>query len=160
MTKYETIYYPSPIGILEIKGTVEVVKSILFLDNEDMPISNDFKQVPTVLKECYSQLDEYFNGKRREFTIPYGVEGTHFQKTVWAALSTIPYGKVHSYKELALLVGKENGSRAVGNANRLNKLSIVIPCHRIIGSNRQLTGYAGGLWRKQWLLQHEKAIEL
>lgn len=159
MTKYYSISYQSPIGVLEIKGTKEAVFSILFL-NENQSILEEGEQIPQVLKDCYHQLDEYFNGKRREFTIPYVLEGTNFQKSVWTALSTISYAKVHTYKELAEMIGKSNASRAVGNANRLNQLSIVVPCHRIIGSNGDLTGYAGGLWRKEWLLQLERRVHL
>lgn len=159
MTEQHSVYYQSPIGVLEIKGTEAAVLSILFL-NENEPIPDKPEQAPPVLIDCYHQLDEYFKGKRLEFTIPYVLEGTCFQKSVWRALSTIPYAKVHTYKELAVMVGKSNASRAVGNANRLNQLSIVVPCHRIIGSNGSLTGYAGGLWRKKWLLQHEKGIQM
>ena len=113
-------------------------------------------ETPLVLAECYNQLDEYFKGKRHEFTFPYQLEGTSFQKMVWNALNEIPYSKTWSYKEIALSIGNEKAVRAVGSANGKNKLSIVIPCHRVIGSNGTLTGYAGGLWRKEWLLHHER----
>jgi methylated-DNA-[protein]-cysteine S-methyltransferase len=108
------------------------------------------------LAECFSQLDEYFKGERREFTFPYILEGTIFQKNVWNALTGILYVNTGSYKDIAVSIGNEKAIRAVGSANGRNKLSIVIPCHRIIGSNGKLTGYAGGLWRKEWLLQHER----
>lgn len=158
MTKHYSVFYQSPIGMVEMKGTEEAVLSILFID-DNKSILDKGGFIPQVLKNCYQQLDEYFNGERTEFTIPYALEGTSFQKSVWSALSTIPYGKVHTYKELAERLGKSNASRAVGNANRLNQLSIVVPCHRIISSNGDLTGYAGGLWRKKWLLQHEIGIQ-
>jgi len=103
-------------------------------------------------------LDEYFKGQRFTFTFPYSVEGTNFQKQVWQALTKIGYAEIGTYKTIALSINNEKAIRAVGNANGKNKLSIVIPCHRIIGSNGTLTGYAGGLWRKEWLLQHEKSF--
>jgi methylated-DNA-[protein]-cysteine S-methyltransferase len=122
----------------------------------DIKINNMQEQTPKVLAECFSQLDEYFKGERREFTFPYILEGTIFQKNVWNALTGILYANTGSYKDIAVTIGNEKAIRAVGSANGRNKLSIVIPCHRIIGSNGKLTGYAGGLWRKEWLLQHER----
>jgi methylated-DNA-[protein]-cysteine S-methyltransferase len=153
-----TLDYKSPVGVLEIIGSDEAIYSILFSDSDT---SVNFKNAatPKVLLDCYEQLDEYFNGKRHDFTFPYVFEGTAFQKDVWNALTTISYGKTGSYKDIAAAIGNEKAIRAVGSANGKNKLSIVIPCHRIIGSNGKLTGYAGGLWRKEWLLQHEKAFK-
>ncbi len=103
------------------------------------------------------QLDEYFNGQRKEFSIPIITFGTDFQKSVWQVLQTIPYGSTCSYKHQAELLKKPNAVRAVANANGLNKISILIPCHRVIGEDGNLTGYGGGLWRKKWLLDLEKA---
>lgn len=156
MTK--TIYksdYVSPIGVIEILGTREAVRSIMFSESNQIENLSQ-AETPSVLSECRNQLDDYFKGRRREFTFPYQFEGTEFQKTVWNALTKIPYAQTGSYKDIAVSIGNEKAIRAVGSANGKNKLSIVVPCHRIIGSNGQLTGYAGGLWRKEWLLQHEK----
>lgn len=156
MTKIHKLDYESPIGLIEIIGTNEAICSILFSEKGK---KENFLQAetPPVLAECYTQLDEYFKGGRRDFSFPYQFEGTDFQKTVWEALIEIPYGKTLSYKDIAVFIGNEKAIRAVGNANGKNKLSIVIPCHRIIGSNGKLTGYAGGLWRKEWLLKHERS---
>ncbi|REC60835.1 XRE family transcriptional regulator [Chryseobacterium pennae] len=104
------------------------------------------------------ELSEYFDGKRTEFTVPLSPVGTAFQKQVWEILQQIPYGGIRSYQEQAEILGNPKSVRAVANANGLNKISILIPCHRVIGSNGQLTGYGGGIWRKQKLLELEKAI--
>ena len=156
MTKIYKLDYESPIGVIEIIGTDEVITSILFSE-EDKIVNFLQPETPSILTECYNQLDEYFKGDRHEFTFPYQFEGTDFQKTVWNALKEIPFAETGSYKDIAVSIGNEKAIRAVGSANGKNKLSIVIPCHRIIGSNGKLTGYAGGLWRKEWLLQHEKS---
>ena len=154
-SKLHQLDYVSPIGLIEIIGTEEAVYSILFAER-DQPVKLIGEETPESLKLCLQELDEYFKGERFEFTFPYAYEGTDFQKTVWHALKEIPYAKTGSYKDIAATIGNEKAIRAVGSANGKNKLSIVIPCHRIIGSNGKLTGYAGGLWRKEWLLEHEK----
>ncbi len=155
MTKIYKLDYKTPIGVIEIIGTNEAISSILFSEKDK---KENFLQdeTPPVLAECYNQLDEYFKGDRHEFTFSYQFEGTDFQKTVWGALIEIPYAETGSYKDIAVSIRNEKAIRAVGSANGKNKLSIVIPCHRVIGSNGKLTGYAGGLWRKEWLLQHER----
>lgn len=158
MIKIHKLDYESPIGILEIIGTDEAIKSILFTE-EDKKQNFLQAETPSVLAECYTQLDEYFKGVRHEFTFPYQTEGTNFQQTVWEALKEIPYAETGSYKDIATSIGNEKATRAVGSANGKNKLSIVLPCHRVIGSNGKLTGYAGSLWRKEWLLQHEKSCK-
>ena len=107
------------------------------------------------IREMRVQLAEYFEGKRREFTVPLDVSGTPFQEKVWAALRTIPYGKTWSYGDLARFLGTPTGTRAVARANGDNRVAIVIPCHRVIGSDGELTGYGGGLWRKRALLERE-----
>ncbi|MFT4414513.1 methylated-DNA--[protein]-cysteine S-methyltransferase [Fredinandcohnia humi] len=158
MTKKYKLDYESPIGILEITGTHEAICSILFSEGNK---KENLLQVdtPVVITECYNQLDEYFKGYRQEFTFPYQFEGTDFQKTVWEALKEISYAETGSYKDIASSIRNEKAIRAVGSANGKNKLSIVIPCHRVIGSNGKLTGYAGGLWRKEWLLKHERSFK-
>ncbi|MDN4077835.1 methylated-DNA--[protein]-cysteine S-methyltransferase [Paenibacillus polymyxa] len=156
MSKLYVLNYVSPIGEIEIRGTNEAVYSIMF-SNRNEPLTMLTEEAPIqVLEECASQLDEYFKGERFEFSFPYAFEGTDFQQKVWNALVTVGYGTTTAYKDIALAIGNEKAIRAVGSANGKNKLSIVIPCHRIVGSNQKLTGYAGGLWRKEWLLQHEK----
>ncbi len=156
MGMFFQLNYLSPIGLIKIEGTDEAIYSILFSEegNQDTRLDDG---VPKVLIDCYEQLDEYFKGNRRDFTFPYIMEGTDFQKAVWTELKEISYGKTLTYKELAKSVGKEKAVQAVGNANGKNRLSIVIPCHRIVGSDGKLTGYSGGLRRKEWLLQHEKS---
>ena len=103
-------------------------------------------------------MDEYFRKQRKVFELPLKPEGTDFQKKVWQALTQVPYGKTSTYKEIAERTGDLKAVRAVGGANRKNPIAIIIPCHRIIGSDNHLTGYAGGLWRKEWLLRHEGAL--
>ncbi|WNB91191.1 methylated-DNA--[protein]-cysteine S-methyltransferase [Bacillus sp. NEB1478] len=149
------LYYESPIGTLELKSNDDAVLSIMFEDRKE---TDHPESVPQVLKACYEQIHEYFEGKRQEFTFPYMLNGTPFQKTVWNALLNVPYSETVSYQDIANAIKNEKAIRAVGNANGKNKLSIIIPCHRIIGSNGKLTGYAGGLWRKEWLLNHEKKL--
>ena len=112
-----------------------------------------------ILKEAIKQFDEYFKGIRKDFNIKCETQGTEFQKRVWVALMEIPYGVTLSYKEMAFKIGNEKSTRAVGNANGKNIISIIVPCHRVIGSDNSLTGYAGGLHRKKWLLEHEKEIK-
>jgi len=147
--------YPSPIGVVEIVGTNEGILSILFTVR-DKPLYARESTTPKVLEDAYRELDEYFRGERQTFTFPFMVDGTPFQQKVWETLKGIPFGGTASYKDIAVSMGNNKAIRAVGSANGKNKLSIVIPCHRIIGSNGKLTGYAGGLWRKEWLLQHER----
>ena len=108
------------------------------------------------MKKCIVQLEEYFDGKRKEFDLKLILNGTEFQKSVWHKLMEIPYGKTVSYKDVAIAIGKPNACRAVGGANNKNKIWIVIPCHRVIGSNGDLVGYGGQIWRKESLLKLEK----
>jgi AraC family transcriptional regulator of adaptative response/methylated-DNA-[protein]-cysteine methyltransferase len=107
------------------------------------------------IKELKKQLNAYFEGNRKQFDVPLRIFGTEFQKKAWNALLKIPYGKTRSYKMQAEIIGHPKAVRAVGTANGCNRIAIVIPCHRVIGENGKLTGYGGGLWRKQWLLDHE-----
>lgn len=158
MMKLHKLDYQSPIGVIEIIGTDEAIVSILF--SEENEIANQLlPETPQVLKKSYNELDEYFKGDRYEFTFPYEFEGTDFQKTVWSALIEIPYAETVSYQDIAISIDNPKAVRAVGSANGKNKMSIVIPCHRIIGANGKLTGYAGGLWRKEWLLEHEQSFK-
>ncbi len=151
MDKMYKSYYQCPIGVLEIIGCEQGISSINFVDEH-----KGFIDVPCCLKECIKQLDEYFKGTRQIFNLNLYIEGTSFRKKVWKKLQEIPYGETCSYKDIAISIDNVKAVRAVGNANHHNNISIVIPCHRVIGSNSSLTGYAGGLWRKEWLLNHEK----
>ena len=149
-----TAYYSSPIGILEIKGNEDGLVSLLFKEEIVEPTA----KIHESIKEVAYQLDEYFTGIRKEFGIKINPEGTVFQKRVWQTLQTVPFGKSNSYLDISKMLGDENTTRAVGNANGNNPIAIVIPCHRIIGSNGNLTGYAGGMWRKRWLIKHENSV--
>ncbi|SKB34315.1 methylated-DNA-[protein]-cysteine S-methyltransferase [Salegentibacter salinarum] len=120
--------------------------------DEEIPSS---KEIPDFLQSAAEQLDDYFKGNLEEFNLKLNPKGTHFQQKIWKALSEIPFGKTCSYLELSRKLGDEKAIRAVASANGKNPLWVVIPCHRVIGSNGSLTGYAGGLHRKQWLLNHE-----
>ncbi|NTU19948.1 methylated-DNA--[protein]-cysteine S-methyltransferase [Brevibacillus sp. HB1.2] len=156
MERIQTIDYASPLGVLEISGTEDGVCSILFTDRDEPILLEHEDNCHEPLLVCWQQLDEYFSGKRQSFSVSLWMKGTDFQKSVWHTLTTIPYAHKITYTELAALIGKENAVRAVGNANGKNRLNIIVPCHRIIGANGSLTGYSGGLWRKEWLLTHEQ----
>lgn len=148
-------YYQSPVGIIEILASQNYVHAINFLKKDEHPKSEVQGELT---KECSQQLDDYFNGKLKEFTLPVQQDGSEFQQEIWERLCKIPYGKTISYLTLALQSGDEKLTRAVANANSKNLLAIVVPCHRVIGSNGTLTGYAGGLDRKRWLLDHEAKV--
>jgi methylated-DNA-[protein]-cysteine S-methyltransferase len=145
----------SPVGTLMISGSEAGIRSILFMDTE-----TEASQVPECLQDCVDQLNEYFSGQRMQFNLTLDPFGTDFQLKVWAHLQQIPFGKTISYLELARMTGSETNTRAVGNANGKNKINIVVPCHRVIGSNGKLTGYGGGLWRKEILLKLEMGNSL
>lgn len=144
------IIYESNVGNLEIKYRDN---KIIYIQKTSAAKTNDNKEFS---RKIITQLDEYFCGKRKEFDIDIELEGTDFQKKVWKALQTIPYGQTRTYKEIAIQVGNEKASRAVGMANNKNSISIIVPCHRVIGSNGKLVGYAGGLDMKSYLLELEK----
>lgn len=158
MSKLFQVDYPTPIGVLEIIGTIDAITSIMFAEQDTVAYQLN-EETPVILRNCYFQIDEYFKGERQTFSFAYTFTGTEFQKSVWDALTTISYAETGSYKDIAITIGNEKAIRAVGSANGKNKLSIVIPCHRVIGSNGKLTGYAGGLWRKEWLLKHEQSFK-
>ncbi len=141
----------TPLGIAEIEGDENGIAKIS-VEND----AEDFStEIPSELKEASLQLQEYFEGKRKEFNFKMNPKGTEFQQKVWQALLEIPYGITTSYLELSKKLGDVKAIRAVASANGKNPLWIVVPCHRVIGSDGSLTGYAGGLWRKKWLLEHE-----
>jgi len=144
-------YYKSPIGNILIEVSDNGISRLIFTDyiEDKNNTSNE------MASQCILQLEEYFNHKREIFDIELDLKGTEFQKRVWNELLKIPFGKKISYKELSLKLGDIMAIRAVAAANGANPVSIIVPCHRVIGSDGSLTGYAGGLWRKQWLLEFE-----
>ena len=151
----KTAIINTPLGCTEIQGSENGISKIHML-NEDIEIST---KIPKELKGAVLQLQEYFNGKRTEFSLQINPSGTDFQLKVWQELLNIPYGKTYSYLELSKKLGDVKAIRAVASANGKNPLWIVIPCHRVIGTDGSLTGYAGGLWRKKWLLEHENPVK-
>lgn len=144
-------YYNSPVGLIEIVGLMESITQVKFADES---FNASFESNP-YLEKCAKQLDEYFKGERKIFDLTLEPEGTEFQKKVWNELLNVSFGITKSYLEIAKLLGDPKVIRAAATANGQNPIAIIIPCHRIIGSDGSLTGYAGGLWRKKWLLDHE-----
>ena len=156
----ETIFYNSPVGLLSIANNGDAISEILFVKTENQSKINAIKKritkpVTPILQKCIAQLDDYFTGKNLYFDLPIMQQGTPFQQRVWNGLLSIQPGKTLSYQKFSKRLGNEKAIRAVRTANGKNNVCIVVPCHRVIGSNGSLVGYGGGLWRKQWLLQHE-----
>ncbi|WP_223032254.1 methylated-DNA--[protein]-cysteine S-methyltransferase [Hanstruepera marina] len=147
----ESCIIQSPLGFTKITGNENGIESITVLNSDEMV--SDI--IPNVLEDCVYQLNEYFRGERKTFDLKLNPQGTDFQKQVWDELLNIPFGKTLSYLDLSKKLGDVKAIRAVANANGKNPLWIIVPCHRVIGSDGSLTGYAGGLHRKQWLLEHE-----
>ena len=152
-----TTYYHSPVGQLKITGTENYISEVVYHDVTKKPEGNK-KNIPPLIITCIEQLIQYFNGDRRQFELPLNQVGTPFQQSVWNELAAIPFGKTISYIELARRTGDSKASRAVASANGKNHIAIIIPCHRVIGSNGELVGYGDGLWRKKWLLEHELKV--
>ena len=146
----ETVYINTPLGIAKIAGNSDGVSVISVGYEEEISTV-----IPFELQNAVSQLNDYFEGKRTAFDFRLNPHGTEFQQKVWLALLEIPFGKTVSYLELSKKLGDVKAIRAVASANGKNPLWIVVPCHRVIGTDGSLTGYAGGLWRKKWLLEHE-----
>jgi methylated-DNA-[protein]-cysteine S-methyltransferase len=142
--------FPAPIGYVHLQEEDGFI-TVIHLDDKAL----EHHDVSPVLDECKKQLEEYFAGHRTVFDFPMRQAGTDFQQRVWQQLLQIPFGKTSSYRDLSKLLGDVKAIRAVGTANGRNNLAIAVPCHRVIGSDRSLTGYAGGLHRKRWLLEHE-----
>lgn len=162
----KTLKIDTPLGEMIAGATDEGVCLLEFNDRRMLP--TEYKDLIKFLKTTFEegennhlrmlkkQLKEYFNGKRKEFTVPLVTPGSEFQQAVWKELQNIPFGSTRSYQEQAIALNKPDSVRAVANANGMNRIAIVIPCHRVIGSDGRLTGYGGGLRRKKWLLDHEK----
>lgn len=154
-----TTYYQSPVGLLRISGTEHYISEINFIDTTDAISENTVKQaLPPMAIQAIEQLIQYFHGNRRVFEFPVSQQGTGFQQRVWHELTNIPFGKTINYLEMARRLGDTKVIRAAASANGKNNVAIVVPCHRVIGSNNELVGYGGGLWRKRWLLEHESKI--
>jgi AraC family transcriptional regulator of adaptative response/methylated-DNA-[protein]-cysteine methyltransferase len=162
-----TLTIPSPVGPLTLGATDDAVCLLEFAEPARAEVQMGALRrwlgavaVPgstPLLEQLRCELEAYFAGKLREFTVPLAFPGTPFQASVWSALLRIPYGQTISYEELARRVGRPQAQRAVGLANGRNRIAIVIPCHRVVNKGGQLGGYGGGLWRKQWLLDHERS---
>lgn len=150
-------YYDTAIGIIGIAEENNFITDIFFgkVSDESKFMVNE----TPLLMEAGKQIEEYFNGMRKKFDLPLMPIGTEFQKKVWSALEDIPYGETRSYKDIAIAVGNEKGSRAIGMANNRNPISIIIPCHRVIGSDGKLVGYGGGMGIKEYLLNLEKQFK-
>ncbi|OGO20998.1 MAG: cysteine methyltransferase [Chloroflexi bacterium RBG_16_48_8] len=146
-------YYESSIGWIEIIGTENEILALKFVDQP----RKGFATCPCV-EAAIQQISEYFMSVRRAFDLPLDLHGTDFQRRVWRQLRTIPYGQIITYQEIANAIDKPQAVRAVGAANARNPISIIVPCHRVIGSDGSLTGYGGGIWRKEWLLKHEGCL--
>ena len=146
-------YYKSPVGLLKVAGTSQFINEISFVDNESDAVNAG--NTNELLHQCIEELIEYFNGNRLVFDIPVFQTGTAFQRRVWGELLNIGYGKTISYMTLAKRLGDANCIRAAASGNGKNQVCIIVPCHRVIGTNQTLVGYVGGLWRKKWLLDHE-----
>lgn len=152
----ETAYINSPLGITKIVGDENGISEITVANAGGNGVSD---KIATELQEAVSQLNDYFSGKRIDFDFKLNPKGTDFQQRVWKGLLEIPFGKTMSYLELSKKLGDIKAIRAVASANGKNPLWIVVPCHRVIGTDGSLTGYAGGLWRKKWLLEHENPVK-
>lgn len=147
-----TSYYTSPLGKVRMQSTGTHITAVVFCagEEEEEPVTTH-----PLLQQCAAQLQAYFSGQTKNFSLPLQQQGTGFQQKVWELLAEIPYGTTISYLQLAARYGDLKATRAVAAANGKNNLALLVPCHRVIGSNQSLTGYAGGLWRKKWLLAHE-----
>ena len=152
---------PSPVGELTLVASGHGLRAVLWPEDEDrvrLPDTMHRDDTNSVLRAAAAQIREYFEGDRTEFDLPLDVRGTEFQRAAWLALAEIPYGSTASYRDQATRIGRPTAVRAIGAANGRNPLSIVLPCHRVVGSDGSLTGFAGGLDSKRLLLQHEGAL--
>jgi len=147
------VTWASPVGPLQLCAEGDALVGLWLPDHPPVPGA---AQASRVIARTIEQLTAYFAGERRAFDVPLAPHGTAFQQAVWRALLDIPYGATRSYGELARVIGRPTASRAVGAANGSNPISIIVPCHRVIGASGQLTGYGGGLPMKRWLLDHER----
>ena len=147
--------YDTEIGRIKISEKDEKIIGFVFSDYKK---EDEIEKETELIKKAYTQLEEYLSGKRTEFNIEIEMIGTEFQKKVWKELLNIPYGETRSYKDIAIAIGNEKACRAVGNANNKNPIAIIVPCHRVVGSNGSMTGYAGGIDIKEKLLKIENNL--
>jgi methylated-DNA-[protein]-cysteine S-methyltransferase len=155
-----TTYYatmPSPVGELLMTGSDEGLTGV-FLPGEGLEPQPDWEHEPRPFEDCRKQLDEYFAGERDTFSLPLAAPGTPFQREVWKELLEVGFGTTITYSELARRVGRPNSQRAVGGANGRNPICIIVPCHRVVGSDGSLTGYSAGIDSKRWLLEFEREL--
>jgi len=157
--QYTQIYH-SPIGVIKIVADDFCIEELIFIEDAVLSQIEISPITPEVINQCIDELIEYFAGKRKQFNVAINQAGTEFQQKVWKELYEVPFSKTLSYGELAKKMGDPNLVRAAANANGKNKIAIIVPCHRIVGSDRSLVGYAWGKARKKWLLQHEFRLEL
>ncbi len=150
----KTDYWESPIGTVKIIASDTGLFSVKFITGKETPLNED-SESSEIIERTKIQLEEYFSKKRTFFELSIDLTGTEFQKKVWAEVLKIPFGQTITYTQLAKRLGSDRFVRSVGTANGKNPLWLIIPCHRVVGAKGELTGYAGGLWRKQWLLEHE-----
>ncbi|PKK37667.1 hypothetical protein BWI96_04135 [Siphonobacter sp. SORGH_AS_0500] len=143
-------FYESPLGWMELKASAEQLHSARFVTTKGQ------QRLTPLLKDAQRQLQEYFVGKRKDFDLPLYLNGTAFQQSVWQQLRKLPYAETISYINLARTMGDEKATRAVAAANAKNQIALIVPCHRVIGSDGKPVGYAWEIWRKHWLLQHEQ----
>ena len=148
-----TDYIKSHLGLVEFKASEKGIVQLIFCGSQIVDVKAN-----RITECCKQQLNEYFEGQRKTFDVPLDPHGTNFQKSVWACLLKIPFGETLSYLDIAKMVGRPKGAQAVGGANGRNPISIIVPCHRVVGTNGSLTGYAGGIERKLWLLEHEGIV--
>ena len=158
--RIETTYLKTQLGTAKIVGNENGIQSVSVLD-EDFSINLEVtnSDIPECLQDCVTQLVEYFDGNRNDFDLKLNPQGTIFQKRVWEELLNISFNKTRTYLEQSKALGDVKAIRAVASANGKNPIWIIIPCHRVIGSDGSLTGYAGGIWRKKWLLAHENPVK-
>jgi methylated-DNA-[protein]-cysteine S-methyltransferase len=140
----------TPVGTLVVQASARGITKVDFIETGKSKVHRN-----ELTTRCIQQLQEYFDGERESFDLPLDQQGTTFQKSIWDKLTNIPFGQAVSYRDIADMVNNPNAVRAVGAANGKNPIAIIVPCHRVIGTDRTLTGYAGGLQRKAWLLRHE-----
>jgi len=148
-----TDYIKSPLGLVEFKASENGITQLIFCGAQMLDVKAN-----RITDCCKQQLKEYFQGKRKTFDVPLDPQGTDFQKLVWQSLLKIPFGQTQTYLDIAKMVDRPKGAQAVGGANGRNPISIIVPCHRVVGTNGSLTGYAGGIERKLWLLEHEGIV--
>jgi methylated-DNA-[protein]-cysteine S-methyltransferase len=154
MEQLDKGYFFTDIGALEVAGTERGIVSVKFVENVDTGAAC----TTSVVQQCITELSQYFGGRRTTFSVRLNPGGTEFRRLVWHVLRNIPFGLTKSYRDVAVAIDRPTSARPVGGAVGHNPIAIIVPCHRVIGSDGSLTGYAGGLDRKRWLLEHERRV--